>query len=300
MLKSEFANKRIKTEPIGSCHSDVDAIRTSQRQSERTKYDDRRAPCRACGRRHDVGNCPARGKECRNCGKQNHFAACCFAKPRHLSQNAPITVRQIENFENSPRLSLDNREMFSIEHCQGQAESIATIAQDNLPKEKIFAHLVFCGRKIRFLLDTGATCNVISRSSLPENANIVPTSTILKLYGTTVLQPLGEIEEELRNPKNGERCKAKFIVVPSTKAIPLLGAQTAQLMNLVEVKHSNICHADKAIKVVTNNHAPRASVSGMTKADILVKFPTVFDGKLGLMEGDIHLEVLPWTKKTHT
>ena len=38
--------------------------------------------CTRCGRLHLPGNCVARGKLCRNCGKMNHFAICCRARQR--------------------------------------------------------------------------------------------------------------------------------------------------------------------------------------------------------------------------
>ena len=38
-----------------------------------------RCPCRFCGRRHESKReaCPAWGKQCVKCGKENHFASKC-------------------------------------------------------------------------------------------------------------------------------------------------------------------------------------------------------------------------------
>jgi len=38
--------------------------------------------CKYCNRKHEFskGKCPAYGKQCRNCGKQHHFAICCKVK----------------------------------------------------------------------------------------------------------------------------------------------------------------------------------------------------------------------------
>jgi len=38
--------------------------------------------CTNCGRIHAFGNCIAKGKLCRYCGKPNHFAVCCRSKPQ--------------------------------------------------------------------------------------------------------------------------------------------------------------------------------------------------------------------------
>ena len=33
--------------------------------------------CKYCGKSHNKGNCPAYGKKCQKCGKENHFNAVC-------------------------------------------------------------------------------------------------------------------------------------------------------------------------------------------------------------------------------
>jgi len=39
--------------------------------------------CTYCARFHAPGNCVAKGKQCRKCGKFNHFAICCRSRPRN-------------------------------------------------------------------------------------------------------------------------------------------------------------------------------------------------------------------------
>ena len=33
--------------------------------------------CKYCGKSHNRGNCPAYGKKCQNCGRDNHFKSVC-------------------------------------------------------------------------------------------------------------------------------------------------------------------------------------------------------------------------------
>ena len=33
--------------------------------------------CKYCGKSHSRGNCPAYGKKCQKCGKENHFKSVC-------------------------------------------------------------------------------------------------------------------------------------------------------------------------------------------------------------------------------
>jgi hypothetical protein len=54
------------------------------------------APCRYCGgpRRHGTTQCPAFGKSCDNCGKDNHFASVCESEPKNSTKtrHAPHQV----------------------------------------------------------------------------------------------------------------------------------------------------------------------------------------------------------------
>jgi len=43
-------------------------------------------PCKFCGYNHSTGKCPAYGKQCGNCGKQNHFQAVCRSKNRKVDE----------------------------------------------------------------------------------------------------------------------------------------------------------------------------------------------------------------------
>ena len=36
--------------------------------------------CTKCARSHECGNCYAYGKDCKLCGKPNHFTECCWGK----------------------------------------------------------------------------------------------------------------------------------------------------------------------------------------------------------------------------
>ena len=55
--------------------------------------------CGYCGRTHDVSkreNCPAFGKRCNKCNKQNHFANVCFGSVLKTSQRGN-RVHYLEN-----------------------------------------------------------------------------------------------------------------------------------------------------------------------------------------------------------
>ena len=51
--------------------------------------------CQGCGAQHPAKQCPAFGKTCFGCGKQNHFAKFC-RKPKHASLNTVLATLELE------------------------------------------------------------------------------------------------------------------------------------------------------------------------------------------------------------
>ncbi len=67
----------VKTEPIAP-------VRSQPRTNNTQRTSPTNAPCRNCGRDFRPGyaaQCPARGVQCRACGKRNHFARMCRTNP---------------------------------------------------------------------------------------------------------------------------------------------------------------------------------------------------------------------------
>ena len=83
---SEARSNEISQQQASGVH------RVEQRRGTRS---DRTTLCYNCGYPwpHD-GECPAAGKECRRCGKMNHFAQCCNTSPRtHTGETVSSTSR---------------------------------------------------------------------------------------------------------------------------------------------------------------------------------------------------------------
>lgn len=116
---------------------------SNERQGEckRQETDKGNRQCTRCGYLHAVpGKCPAMGKQCKICQKQNHFASQCRS-----NKNVNVVVN-----ENS-----DNRE-YTLGIIRDNFE-IST--NDNDLWLEIL--IVNCKRNIQFKLDTGAQVNVI-------------------------------------------------------------------------------------------------------------------------------------------
>ena len=105
---------------------------------------------------------------------------------------------------------------------------------------KIFTDLELHRQRVRFQLDTGASCNVIGRHMLPPEAHLKPTNKVLALYDHSTVAPMGIHTTYVRNPKTGTQHCLDLAVVQSAKATPLLLAIACQEMKLIIVCHENI------------------------------------------------------------
>ena len=54
--------------------------------------------CQFCGYRHKRGRCPAFGKTCNVCHKQNHFARVCKATTKEVNIVSNATARDEQPF----------------------------------------------------------------------------------------------------------------------------------------------------------------------------------------------------------
>ena len=106
--------------------------------------DTERNKCRNCGLdSHSRANCPAQGKECKKCGKRNHFERVCRSKPfnKHISS---VIIGAIDRIINSNETNLP--EFF--------VEVKRTVDKNNV--------------KIKCIPDTGAQVTVAGPTQLKE------------------------------------------------------------------------------------------------------------------------------------
>ncbi|KAI9555009.1 hypothetical protein GHT06_020302 [Daphnia sinensis] len=80
---------------------------TRFKADKKTTMGKTKAPCRYCGRprRPGTSQCPAYGKKCNNCGKDNHFAAVCESEKKQMISivgpcgGPPVIVRALPDTE---------------------------------------------------------------------------------------------------------------------------------------------------------------------------------------------------------
>ena len=76
----------------------------------------------------------------------------------------------------------------------------------------IFADLEINWQQIRFWVDTGTLCIVITKRVIPQNTHLQPTSKVFSLYDTTELRPVGTFRAPERVLTTGVSCEAEFVV----------------------------------------------------------------------------------------
>ena len=96
------------------------------------------------------------------------------------------------------------------------------------------------------------------------------------------------------NPKNSKRHLAKFVAV-NGECTPLLGLQAAQEVELLTIQHDNILNTVVESSQTTMT-TPTSHLSNLE--EVMTTFGDIFDGTLGHMRGDVHLEINENAKPT--
>lgn len=279
---SEIASQQMKAMKHDDKETeDVRAIRkTSNKRSNnhrgrRDKPDQHNKPqstqkrdatykCYHCGskEKHKLEDCPARGKECRNCKKLNHFASVCLSKQRDAHVKA-VTTQECDTDESDTDDSL-----FKIEE----------LSSVNAKGKQLFTELEFVDdhncytAKLNCQLDTGATCNVISFCDLANiqqtgNPQLETSNAKLRLFDGSVMMPLGKACLNIK--KNGTH-KLHFQVVNGDSK-PLLSAETCETLGLIKI------NVDQPINANVNK-VQDVTATPLNKEQILQDYNDVFEG----------------------
>lgn len=260
MTKSDESVSYVKT----SKHRDVQARVISN--------------CKYCGGTHQVRKCPAYGKVCTSCGRQNHFAQVCritaqSKDKRKYTHATKKHVAKVVEDENSSSSTTDDEVLIvnDIESLETNSDS------------KIIAMFSIKGKKVSMQIDSGATCNVMPKKNLPLNTEMHECKKKLTLYGgKATITTVGECTLKVKNVKNHKKYDVQFVVVEED-CLPLIGLRMAQVMNLIKVQQKNI-------QVASVSDTDRGNVRMETKDDVLKAHPNVFKGR-GKMPGKVHLQV---------
>ena len=143
-----------------------------------------RSACYYCGHdSHHGKECPAKGKQCRICGKYGHFSSVCKSDPqrRKSDRQQTTTTRfhsrpQHQRQYQPPRRFTQHRQhdIYDVDNEQSEEEFLVIETIDGVnSKDEIFINLSINSVNTKLKVDTGAKCNVIDKITLE---NIAKTS----------------------------------------------------------------------------------------------------------------------------
>jgi len=163
-----------------------------------------------------------------------------------------------------------------------------------VPTERWYAKLNIDGHTVRFLLDCGATVNLIPESvvrSLGRLDDMRPAVSALRMFDKSKLQTSGMIKLAIEHQRTLRIYDLEFYVAAKHEQA-LLGFTACQKLQLLRLVEENVC----AVRMATASDASMLTKrsfnnnSCVTETEILTEYADLFDG-IGLIDGDVHLEI---------
>ncbi|XP_049903425.1 uncharacterized protein LOC126392184 [Epinephelus moara] len=153
--------------------------------------------CMFCGNTHERNKrkCPAFGKRCKKCGKENHFAVRCKSKTEKWKEGKQVhTVTEQDSDDYEDILSVTTRDI--------QTETDKGAKEEPAKNSHLFAGMLVDKELVQFQIDCGAKYNVIPINLVNPDIRLEPTKKVLLMYNKTKLYPLGKCKVKVRNLRN--------------------------------------------------------------------------------------------------
>ncbi|XP_071629550.1 LOW QUALITY PROTEIN: uncharacterized protein [Temnothorax longispinosus] len=176
--------------------------------------------CTKCGKNHNLNNCPAYGKFCTKCNKKNYFAIVC-------KSNYKKKVNEIQD--------KDEKKVDTLTSQNNEEYLFIGAIENNSEKHVWLTELEINEKRMKFKVDTGAMCNVMSVEHLKSlrlgNIRVKPTDTMLKSYTGDKLQVRGVCTISAK--KNNRVFKIDFYIV-KTNTPAILGLSSCLELNIIK------------------------------------------------------------------
>jgi len=297
--------KHISTNQVNATYS-LDPSKRSQRNGSRQKpkhkpQDNVKKPCPYCsGDAHRREDCPAKNAKCAFCKKNGHFEKACIFKKK-LSQNGSQNAI-VETSESDD----DYEQTFDIGHVY--------IKGVHGKGREVLAYVEFPGQSpsiIQGKVDTGAmmTCMPLSlMKNIGYKKEDLETSRI-RLRGVTGtdMKTCGKLSIKVTCNHINDTVD---IIVTELGSELILGLDFCKRFKLISIADSciqrkitveNEIHAVHIIeesavdytslKQKWDKHLPLGKKSGDPLQDLKSIFPEMFDGTVGLFEGEVDLKL---------
>ena len=162
----EMKQEKVEEKP----YEDVHALRQeianlklqiNQNSGKKFSYYVSKKSCFNCGNPYPhIGDCPAKDKICRTCGKRNHFAKVCRSRnqtqPSHLPHPPPI------NFLDTPGQPIPTSRDQVVYNKNKEEYLFSAEANNKDTLSRFKTNVVIDGHMIPVLIDTGCSTNILT------------------------------------------------------------------------------------------------------------------------------------------
>jgi hypothetical protein len=234
--------------------------------------------CGYCGRDHVYDRCPAKGKRCNSCGKNDHFAVVCRGKKR----NETRLKRQANSIEKGAQGELleqvdddkSSDDEHEVHYVNRRVNMIHGVDDEEFPYTviKINKH------EISVMMDTGASLNIIDEVTYHRMGADKPklSKSRVRLFGynSDVAIPIVAEFKTIINCKK-KSIEAIFVIVKGT-AKRLIGYKTLKELGVMQII----------------NNLGGDVYNAVTVDQMKRRFPGVFTDKLGKFKRyEINLQI---------
>ena len=249
---------------------------------------DRKSSCTSCSSSHETGRCPARGRECFECGEMNHFArskACTKTSTTKGKTTKKVTEADgEEDFEESDQDV--NRVTawpgYSRLAKKGKDHVVGKVTKGEIAGEDSkWVHMKVGGRRMNLFTDTGSGYTIIPPDMFrPSMGKIKAADTILRSWGSKIpLDVKGMFETELET-RRGARRTTKVFVVQGFRPEPLLGDEDAAGLGFITFNPRGR-EATEEEKIMREKENTKATVQ-VSKIDSRTSIPDKIRQGLGV------------------
>ena len=242
--------------------------RAVQQKPHRPQAQNRRqtGKCRNCGYTwpHTKSPCPAQGKQCNTCGKNNHFSKVCRAKqfPPKQRPSQGKNIRQISHASAPPQSESEDEYLFTLTTKKNKSPAVE-VKINNCP--------------VQMILDTGASTNIVDQATynkLAAKGKIRLQKSDASLFAYNMDTPLKTLGKFTATFESKHKVTVDDIHVISGNAGCLLSYKTASDLMLITL-HIN-----------TVDNCP------LNSEYIAARYPQIFDGigKLKDFEVKLHID----------
>lgn len=170
-------------------------LKGNKQQHLANKRTERSTQCRNCGGKYPhQGDCPAKGKECRGCGKQNHYAKVCRASqrtPAHQSQEKDTTHRKQKSFKKVNQVTACSEDTARDSSSSEEKYLFVVNSDTGVPQPK--TDIKLNGVTVPVLIDSGAAVNVVNEgvfNTLDPQPKLTTANIKIFSYGSKTALPI--------------------------------------------------------------------------------------------------------------